>query len=74
MTEKFTVGETKKKLYLHWFEDGFEVTLTVLSLDAFPEFSRPAMLLASESPGASPPPRSASSAGWRPIRRSSSAC
>ena len=56
MAENITVGETKKKLHLHWFEDGFEVTLTVHSPDAFPEFSQPAMLLASEGPGIAPPP------------------
>ncbi len=57
MTEKTTIGETKQKLHLHWFEEGFEVTLSVQPSTDAPVLTDTALLLRSEgSKGNETPP------------------
>ncbi len=58
MTEKTTTGETKQKLHFHWFEDGFEVTLSTQPPAEPPLLNDTSVLLRSEnSKGGEKPPR-----------------
>jgi len=57
MTEKTKIGETKQKLLFHWFEEGFEVTLSVQPSTDPPVLTDTAVLLRSEgSKGNENPP------------------
>jgi hypothetical protein len=49
MTKKTTIGKAKQKLHLHWFEEGFEVPLSVQPSTDPPVLTDTAILLRSES-------------------------